>query len=57
MPKSVFEKEETKRYGNILEVLMSWERIQPNKHLYAFVESSPELLASSASHLQKLIHI
>ena len=36
------EKEETKRYGNILEVLMSWERIQPNKHLYAFVESSPE---------------
>ena len=42
MPKSVFEKEETKRYGNILEVLMSWERIQPNKHLYAFVESSPE---------------
>ena len=42
MPKSVFEKGETKRYGNILEVLMSWERIQPNKHLYAFVESSPE---------------
>ena len=39
-------------YDNILEVLIAWEKIQPNKHLYGFIKSDVD--AAQPFNIQEL---